>query len=89
MRLVKPGGLIIYANCSLLKAEGEFLVKRWLATRNDVVVEPVTAKRDGASLAAYSDHDGFLRTTALSFTHENSGLSGMDGFFAARLRKIP
>ena len=86
VRLVKPGGLIIYANCSLLKAEGELLLKRWLAGRNDIVVEAVTEERDGA-LAAFADSDGFLRTNALSFTHENAGLSGMDGFFAARLRK--
>jgi 16S rRNA (cytosine967-C5)-methyltransferase len=86
MRLTKPGGIIVYANCSLLKAEGEFLLKRWISTRKDVVVEPVTEQRDGG-LAAYVDHDGFLRTTALSYTHENPLLSGMDGFFAARLRK--
>ena len=77
----------IYANCSLLKVEGELLLKRWLAVRNDIVVEAVTEERDGA-LAAFADSDGFLRTNALSFTHENAGLSGMDGFFAARLRKI-
>ena len=86
MRVTKPGGLIVYANCSLLKAEGEFLVKRWLKGRSDVEVERVTLERD-ASPSAYGDHDGFLRTTALSFTHETAALSGMDGFFAARLRK--
>ena len=87
MRVTKSGGLIVYANCSLLKAEGEVLVKRWLKDRTDVVVERVTLERDGA-LSVYGDHDGFLRTTALSFTHENPALNGMDGFFAARLRKI-
>ena len=87
VRVVKPGGLIIYANCSLLKAEGELLLKRWLSGRQDIAIEAVTQERDGA-LAAFADSDGFLRTSALSFTHENAGLSGMDGFFAARLRKI-
>ncbi|MGL4404460.1 MAG: MFS transporter, partial [Notoacmeibacter sp.] len=86
MRLVKPGGVIVYANCSLLKAEGEYLTKRWVSTRSDVAVEKVEAKLDGA-LAAYADHDGFLRTTAMSFHQEDQALSGMDGFFAARLRK--
>ncbi|MGL4405028.1 MAG: MFS transporter, partial [Notoacmeibacter sp.] len=87
MRLTKPGGLIVYANCSLLKSEGEVLIQRWLAGRDDVVLEPVTKARDG-DLAAYRDHAGYLRTTALSFEHENPAYSGMDGFFAARLRKI-
>jgi 16S rRNA (cytosine967-C5)-methyltransferase len=92
LRIVKPGGLIVYANCSLLKSEGEYLVNRWLkagqnSMRKDVVVEPVTAARDGAMLAAFADIDGYLRTTALSFHHENALLSGMDGFFAVRLRK--
>jgi 16S rRNA (cytosine967-C5)-methyltransferase len=86
MRVTKPGGLIVYANCSLLKAEGEFLVKRWMNGRSDVAVERVNFERD-ATLSVHSDHDGFLRTTALSFSFENVALSGMDGFFAARLRK--
>jgi 16S rRNA (cytosine967-C5)-methyltransferase len=86
MRVTKPGGMIIYANCSLLKAEGEFLVKHWLKGRTDVMVDRVTLEHDGA-LAAFGDHDGFLRITALSFIHENPALSGMDGFFAVRLRK--
>ena len=86
MRVTKPGGLIVYANCSLLKIEGEFLVKRWLKGRTDVAVERVSVERDGA-LSAFGDYDGFMRTTALSFVHENDALAGMDGFFAARLRK--
>jgi 16S rRNA (cytosine967-C5)-methyltransferase len=86
MRVVKPGGIIIYANCSLLKAEGEFLLKRWLKGRTDVMVDRVTLEQHGP-LADYADRDGFLRTNALSFVHENPAVSGMDGFFAARLRK--
>lgn len=86
MRLTKPGGLIVFANCSLLKSEGEGLIQRWLSGRTDVAFEPVTKERDNG-LAAYSDQDGFLRTTALSYEHENPAYSGMDGFFAARLRK--
>ena len=86
MRVTKPGGLIIYANCSLLKAEGELLIKRWLKTRTDAAVERVTLERDGP-LSQHGDHDGFLRTTALSFMHDDPAFSGMDGFFAARLRK--
>ncbi len=87
MRLVKPGGIIVYANCSLLKAEGEILLKRWLATRNDVIVQPIDEQIDGSLLASYADTDGFLRTTALSFSHGDPAFAGMDGFFAARLRK--
>jgi 16S rRNA (cytosine967-C5)-methyltransferase len=88
LRMVKPGGMIVYANCSLIKAEGELLLKRWLAGKTNVEIDPVTQKRDGAMLAAFADHDGALRTTALSFAHDNLALSGMDGFFAARLIKL-
>lgn len=87
LRMLKPGGLLVYANCSLLKAEGERLVEGWLAGRGDVAVEPVTAARDGAALARFADAAGALRTTPLDMAGDDPALAGMDGFYAVRLRK--
>ncbi|NJS15648.1 MAG: RsmB/NOP family class I SAM-dependent RNA methyltransferase [Sphingopyxis sp.] len=88
LRLVRPGGMIVYANCSLLKAEGEHLLARWLAANPACAIVPVTAQTDGAALAAFADPAGCLRTTPLDMPHANPALSGMDGFFAARLTRL-
>jgi 16S rRNA (cytosine967-C5)-methyltransferase len=85
--MLKPGGTLVYANCSLLKAEGEDLVADWLARRPDASPDPVTAGRDGAALAAFANASGFVRTTPLALPHDNPRLAGMDGFFAARITR--
>jgi 16S rRNA (cytosine967-C5)-methyltransferase len=85
--MLKPGGLLVVANCSLLKAEGETLVSQWLERTPDAEPVPVTAERDGAALAALADARGFMRTTPLAMPHENPRLAGMDGFFAARVTR--
>jgi 16S rRNA (cytosine967-C5)-methyltransferase len=41
-RLVKPGGRLVYATCSLLPVENEETVQRFLADHPDFVVRPVS-----------------------------------------------
>jgi len=68
---VRPGGVLVYAVCSLLFEEGEGQVKRFLAGHSGWKMEP-----DG--LAAGREVDaGRLLTPAMDRT---------DGFFVARLR---
>jgi 16S rRNA (cytosine967-C5)-methyltransferase len=86
--MLKPGGIVVYANCSLLKAEGEHVIAAFLAANADFAIEPVTSARDGDALAAFADDDGCLRTTPLMLEGGTPALSGMDGFYAARLRRI-
>ena len=74
--LLKPGGVLLYAVCSVLPEEGEQQVRGFIAEQQDVRAEPLTlsgmvepaAPRSGISLATGSR-------------------GGMDGFYYARLRK--
>ncbi|WP_375626326.1 RsmB/NOP family class I SAM-dependent RNA methyltransferase [Bartonella sp. MU37NMGALS] len=89
--LVKVGGRIIFSNCSLAREEGEDLIEKILSTRNDIVLEPIYPGEMGA--LAHLLCGGMLRTTPADFCHKNFDAEktvflGMDGFFAARLRKI-
>ncbi|SPU27900.1 Ribosomal RNA small subunit methyltransferase B [Candidatus Bartonella washoeensis] len=90
--LVKKGGRIVFSNCSLAREEGEDLVDKILSIRHDIVLEPICKEEMGA-LAHLLSFAGTLRTTPADFCHENfyaerKVLLGMDGFFAARFRKV-
>ncbi|WP_144752402.1 MULTISPECIES: RsmB/NOP family class I SAM-dependent RNA methyltransferase [Bartonella] len=89
--LVKAGGRIVFSNCSLAREEGEDLIEKILSTRNDIVLDPIDSEEMGA--LAHLLGEGMLRTTPADFCHKNfdaekTAFLGMDGFFAARLRKI-
>ncbi|WP_019222963.1 RsmB/NOP family class I SAM-dependent RNA methyltransferase [Bartonella rattaustraliani] len=90
--LVKKGGRIVFSNCSLAREEGEDLIERILLERKDVVLEPISSQEIGA-LAHLLSVKGTLRTTPADFCcqsveAEKNMFLGMDGFFAARLRKV-
>jgi 16S rRNA (cytosine967-C5)-methyltransferase len=70
--LVKPGGRLVYAVCSLLSREGAGQIDAFLAGRSSWISEetPIAAGRlDGAGRLLTPAHDG------------------TDGFFVARLRR--
>ncbi|GAA5108018.1 RsmB/NOP family class I SAM-dependent RNA methyltransferase [Bartonella jaculi] len=90
--LVKKDGRIVFSNCSLAREEGEDLVEKILSIRHDIVLEPICEEEMGA-LAHLLSSAGTLRTTPADFCHKNFDaerkmLLGMDGFFAARFRKV-
>ncbi|OPB32313.1 RsmB/NOP family class I SAM-dependent RNA methyltransferase [Bartonella sp. AR 15-3] len=90
--LVKKNGRIVFSNCSLAKEEGEDLVKKILSTRHDIVLEPILAEEMGA-MAHLVSMEGCLRTIPSdccdgNFNTEEKLFLGMDGFFAARFRKV-
>jgi 16S rRNA (cytosine967-C5)-methyltransferase len=75
-QLVTPGGLLVYATCSLEPEENEMQVEMFLKKNLGFEVEA------GAGVAAsVIDQRGFLRV--LPHVH------GVDGAFAARLRRRP
>src|SRR6185437_8737233 len=79
--MLRPGGRLIYAVCSLQPEEGAPRIAAALA-RGDLRHDPFTP----AELAAVPEAltpDGFLRTLPCLWAE----LGGMDGFFAARLIK--
>ena len=70
--MVKPGGRLVYAVCSLLSREGAVQIDRFLEAHSSWISEPTGIP------AARSDGAGQLLTPA----HD-----GTDGFFVARLRR--
>ncbi|TPG41430.1 methyltransferase domain-containing protein [Sphingomonas koreensis] len=79
---VKPGGVLIYATCSLEPEEGERQLDRFLTGHADFTIDPV---RDDELPEGLTPNDGgWLRL--LPGALEAQG--GCDGFFIARLRRI-
>jgi len=86
VRLTRPGGRIVFSNCSLDPMEGETMVAAFLTSNPDVATDPV-APDEFPDLTGFITPQGWLRTTPADLTLEAERLSGLDGFFAARLRK--
>ena len=84
--LVKPGGRIVFSNCSLDLEEGEALVEALLAEPSGVKVEPVNP-HEIEGIATFVTTAGALRTTPADLDLGRPGISGLDGFFAARFRR--
>ena len=84
--MVKPGGRIVFSNCSLDPAEGELLVAAFLAEHPDVVLDPA---RPGeiAGADSFVAPNGTIRTTPADLELARPEISGLDGFFAARFRR--
>ncbi|MEW6706650.1 MAG: RsmB/NOP family class I SAM-dependent RNA methyltransferase [Pseudomonadota bacterium] len=80
-RLLKPGGRLVYATCSLLEAEDEAIASAFSASHPDF--EPLPAaqvlERSQVSEPASLDAGGYLRL----WPHRH----GSDGFFAAVWQK--
>lgn len=77
--LVKPGGLVVFSNCSLDPSEGEAMVARVLESDSGVERVAVVPEALPGMEIAISSH-GDLRTTPDMF-------GGVDGFYAAVLRR--
>ena len=75
-----PGGRLVYATCSLLPEEGQNRIASFLGTHPDAVIDPV---EPGQGIAPEMIADGMLRTLPCHWPD----IGGLDGFFAARLRK--
>ncbi|WP_084540071.1 16S rRNA (cytosine(967)-C(5))-methyltransferase RsmB [Azorhizobium doebereinerae] len=86
LELLKPGGLLVYATCSLEPEEGEQQVERLLAARSDVTREKIRPE-DVPGIAPFITPQGDLRTLPCDWVRGEPERSGLDGFFAARLRK--
>lgn len=83
--LVKPGGRVVFSNCSLDPLEGEDLHRAFLASTPAVADDPV---RPGevVGIDPFLTPQGTLRTTPAGLELATPRLSGLDGFFAARFR---
>lgn len=81
--MLKPGGTLVYCTCSLQPEEGENQITNLLYRRPEMQVVPVTADEVGG-LSDLLTADGYVRCTPGHLAE----IGGMDGFFAARLRRV-
>lgn len=86
--LVKPGGLLLYAVCSLQPQEGPQLINAFLEEASGQWQrQPLNVAEwgtDAPSFAPFITPEGDLRTLPNHWRDHG----GMDGFFAARLKKV-
>ncbi|WLR94827.1 RsmB/NOP family class I SAM-dependent RNA methyltransferase [Shinella zoogloeoides] len=85
LTLVKPGGTLVFSNCSLDPSEGEEMIARVLADNPAWRIDPVDPA-DWPGLEAAISSRGEFRTTPAMLPATATHAGGMDGFYAVRLR---
>jgi 16S rRNA (cytosine967-C5)-methyltransferase len=85
--LTRKGGVLAYAVCSLEPEEGERQVEAFLARRRDFARVPVAPAEVGG-VGSFVSVAGDLRTLPCHLPAAEPRLSGCDGFYAARLRRL-
>ncbi len=84
--LLKPGGRAIYCTCSLEPAEGEAQIAALLKREQRLTLDPITPD-EFPGLAGFVTGMGHVRTLPSQWPHDEPGMAGLDGFFAARLKR--
>ena len=82
---LKPGGVLVYATCSLEPEEGEHQMARALH-RHDLDILPVDPGEIGGLTEAVLP-SGAIRTLPFQLPGPAPRLTGLDGFFVMRLRR--
>lgn len=84
--MAKPGGKIVFSNCSLDPAEGEELLAAFLRESSMAALDPILPD-ELPGIAPFVTPSGTLRTTPAGLPAASPRMAGLDGFFAARLRR--
>lgn len=85
---VRPGGLVVYCTCSLEAAEGEDQAAGFLERQaGKAELVPVDPSEVGG-LADLVTNTGYLRCLPCHDAASAGDYKGMDGFFAARFRRL-
>ncbi|AHC73459.1 ribosomal RNA small subunit methyltransferase B [Candidatus Endolissoclinum faulkneri L5] len=80
--MVKPGGIIIFSTCSLLREEGSERIEALFSRNPYITRKPITSNEIGG-LSELINEDGDLLTRPDHLAH----YGGIDGFYACRLIK--
>ncbi len=81
-RWVRPGGLMVYATCSLEPKEGEQQIERFLTDHPGFAIDPILPDELPEGVTAHPR--GWLRTLPGMLAEHG----GMDGFFMVRLMRV-
>jgi 16S rRNA (cytosine967-C5)-methyltransferase len=87
VELTKPGGTLIYCVCSLEPEEGEQQIADLLARDSRIARVPIAAG-EVSGHAEFLNAAGELRTLPTHLPDPEPRWGGLDGFFAARLKRI-
>ncbi len=96
-QFVKPGGTLVFSNCSLDRAEGESVVADILATNTELQSKPINPA-ECFDLSEIINRQGTVRTLPCHLQFPTSrddeniepvdqSMTGLDGFFCARLTR--
>ncbi len=80
--LLRPGGVLLYATCSLLPMENEHVVQRFLAEHSNYVPDPLHPVFSASGLTSLLAHESQYMLTL------RPDLLDSDGFFIARMKKM-
>lgn len=86
--LTKPGGRLVYCVCSLESEEGAGVIADFLKNHPGFRRLPLTAGEVGG-IAELVTAEGDLRTLPCHMPDSDPRMGGLDGFFAARLERLP
>lgn len=86
LTLVKPGGIVVFSNCSLDPLEGENVVEHLLNDMSNVERVPILSE-DWKGMAMAISPLGEFRTTPAMLPASEGVAGGLDGFFASVLRR--
>lgn len=84
--LVRPGGIVVFSNCSLDPREGEDMVATLLTENPELERLPVEAP-SWPGLEDAISADGAFRTTPAMLAELDGVAGGLDGFYAVALRR--
>lgn len=87
LALTKNGGTLIYCTCSLEPEENEDIIAMLLARHAGLRRVPVAA-HEVFGRSEFVNKTGDLRTLPCQLPDTDLRLSGLDGFYAARLEKL-
>jgi 16S rRNA (cytosine967-C5)-methyltransferase len=85
--LTRPGGTIVYCVCSLEPEEGTQQIEALIAREPAVRRAPIN-EGEVPGIAEFLSAQGDLRTLPSAWPDSDPRMSGLDGFFAARLERI-
>jgi len=85
--LTRSGGTIVYCTCSLEPEEGEDIVSAVVEQDRRLRRKPITAA-EFPVLEEFITPRGELRTLPCHWPDPDPRMSGLDGFFAARLERV-